>query len=257
MTNDTPQRQLDRPHVTLNVAETVDGKIALVDRGKISIGGPEDREQMERLRTEADAVLIGGGTLVSEDPPLLIHNEELQSQRLAAKGARHPRNVTVCTTLPAHLAEMKFFRHPDTEKIVFTTRKSSPDLLRLAAQFAQVELVELNAAGKVNLTEILSRLRTLGVRRLLLEGGGELNFSMFDAGCVDEMYITVCPFVFGGRAAPTPVDGVGFPLDGIRKLALKSHRVGARGEVFLRYAVLSEPPLRTPSSLFANGVQLG
>ncbi len=256
MTDDHSERNPPRPYVTLNVAETVDGKIALVERGKITIGGPEDREQMELLRAEADAVLIGSGTLVSEDPPLLIQNAELQARRCATKGSRHPRNVTLCTSLPARLAEMKFFLHPDTEKLVFTTRQTPPELLALAARFARVELVGLNAAGKVDLQEVLSRLSSLGVRQLLLEGGGELNFSMFDAGCVDEMYVTVCPFVFGGRTASTPVDGAGFPLEGIRKLSLKSHRVSARGEVFLRYEVLSERPQCTPSRLFTNGVQI-
>ncbi|OYW16753.1 MAG: hypothetical protein B7Z55_13935, partial [Planctomycetales bacterium 12-60-4] len=68
--------------------------------------------------------------------------------------------------------------------------------------------------------------------------------------------VTVCPFIFGGRTAPTPVDGEGFLRDHVRKLTLKSHRVGTRGEIFLRYAVASNHATITPSSLFANGVDV-
>jgi 5-amino-6-(5-phosphoribosylamino)uracil reductase len=245
-----------RPFVTMNVAESVDGKIAPVDGGKINFGGAEDRMQMELLRAEADGVLIGGGTLLAEDPPLLIRDPSIRDRRLSAKGRPHPLNITVCSSLPAQLASMSYFLNPETEKVVFTTGRSAPELVETAARFARVEVVPLDPSGRVDVAEVVRRLPPLGVRHLLLEGGGELNFSMFEAGLVDEVYITVCPFLFGGRTAPTPLDGAGFPRDRVRKLALKSHRVGAHGELFLRYDVLPDPPTVSPTRLFAGGFEL-
>jgi len=97
---------------------------------------------------------------------------------------------------------------------------------------------------------------SMGVRHLLLEGGGELNFSMLEADLVDEVYLTICPYLFGGRDAPSPVDGAGFPRKHVRKLVLKSHRAGTHGELFLRYAVLPDAPAVSPSRLFPHGYEI-
>lgn len=247
---------LGRPFVRLNVAESVDGKLAPVDSGKINFGSDDDRSEMENLRAEADGVIIGGGTLVAEDPPLIIRNAETLARRLAAKGSRHPKNICVCGSLPPNLAEMRFFTNEETEKLVFTTSRTPSHLIDLARRFAQVELTPLNASGRVDLVHVVRRLPALGVNTLLLEGGGELNFSMLEAGFVDEVCITISPFIFGGRSAPTSFDGVGFTYKNVRKLSLKSHRVNPQGEVFLRYDILPEGPTIKPSHLFSNGIQI-
>jgi 5-amino-6-(5-phosphoribosylamino)uracil reductase len=246
----------DRPFVTLNVAESADGKIAPIDRGKINFGSAEDRAQMEALRALADAVLIGGGTLRAEDPPLVIRDPAVRDRRASAKGSPHPRNIAVCSILPANLAEMNFFRSPETDKLVFTTERTPADLREVAAQYAQIEVVPVDASGRVDLAAVLGKLASLGVHHLLLEGGGELNFSMLQCGLIDEVYLTLCPFIFGGRSAPTSFDGAGFTREHIRKLALKSHRISTHGEVFLHYEVLSEPPELGPSPLFPNGFEV-
>ena len=245
-----------RPFVRLNVAAGVDGKIAPIGGGKVNFGSAEDRSLMEQLRAEADAVLIGVGTLLAEDPPLIIRDQARRSERLAAKGSAQPLNVTVTTTLPDGLASMEFFREPTTEKLIFTTARTPSSVLESAAILARVEVVPLDRGGQVDLVEVLRRLKSSGVSHLLLEGGGELNFSMIEADLIDEIYVTVCPFVFGGRTAPTPFDGAGFTRDHVRKLALKDHRIGSRGEVFLRYDVLPGSPTVTASGLFPKGFEI-
>ncbi len=245
-----------RPFVRLNVAESVDGKLAPVNSGKVNFGSDDDRSEMENFRAEADGVIIGGGTLVAEDPPLIIRNAEVIARRLAAKGSRHPKNICVCGSLPPNLTEMRFFTNTETEKLVFTTSRTPSNLIELARRYAQVELIPLNASGRVDLVEVVRSLPAYGVNTLLLEGGGELNFSMLEAGFVDEVCITLAPFIFGGRSAPTSFDGVGLTFENVRKLSLKSYRVTPQGEVFLRYDVLTEAPTITPSRLFSNGVQI-
>ncbi len=245
-----------RPFVTLNIAESADGKITPIDGGKINFGSSEDRAQMEALRALADGVLIGGGTLRAEDPPLIIRDPKVRDRRTATKGSPHPWNITVCSILPENLAEMSFFRCPETEKLVFTTERTPSTLREAASQYARIEVVALDKSGRVDLAAVLGKLPTLGVRHLLLEGGGELNFSMLEAGLVDEIYLTVCPFIFGGRAAPTSFDGGGFAREHVRKLALKSHRQSASGEVFLHYEVLPDAPALEASRLFPNGLEM-
>jgi 5-amino-6-(5-phosphoribosylamino)uracil reductase len=245
-----------RPFVSLNVAESADGKLAPIDGGKVNFGSPEDRAQMEALRAQADGVLIGGGTLRAEDPPLIIRVPDAQARRLAAKGSPHPRNITVCSTLPDELSGMRFFRAPETEKLVFTTERTAPGLLEAARRFARVEVVAADGSGRVDLVDVLRKLLSLGVSHLLLEGGGELNFSMLAAGLIDEIYLTVCPFVFGGRTAPTAFDGTGFTREHVRKLALKSHRQSATGEVFLHYDVLPDAPALEASRFFPGGFEV-
>ena len=73
---------------------------------------------------------------------------------------------------------------------------------------------------------------------------------------IDEIYLTVCPFVFGGRNAPTPFDGAGFARNHVRKLALKSHRQSRSGEIFLHYDVLPDIPALDTSPFFPNGFEI-
>ena len=168
------ERVLDkgvRPFITLNIAESADGKIAPIGGGKVNFGGAEDRQQMEILRAEADGVVIGCGTLLTEDPPLLIRDKSIQARRVEQKGTPHPRNIAICSSLPSQLESMLFFRNPETEKIVFTTEKTPAQIRETAKRFAQVEVVSVNENGRVNLREVVERLHRIGVQKLLLEGG--------------------------------------------------------------------------------------
>jgi 5-amino-6-(5-phosphoribosylamino)uracil reductase len=117
-------------------------------------------------------------------------------------------------------------------------------------------VIDRDRAGRVDLVEVARVLPAMGVDHLLLEGGGELNFSMLEAGLVDEIYLTICPFIFGGRTATTSFDGQGFTRDQVRKLALVSHRPSASGEIFLHYRVLPQPPAIEAGRLFPNGIEI-
>ena len=256
MTESRGTAPAERPFVTLNVAESADGKLAPIDGGKINFGSAEDRAQMEELRAVADGVLIGAGTLRAEDPPLIIRDSAVRDRRIATKGSPHPWNIAVCSILPENPAGMNFFRSPDTEKLVFTTERTAPALREAAGRYARIEVIPSDGSGRGDLVELLRKLPPLGVSHLLLEGGGELNFSMLQAGLIDEIYLTVCPFVFGGRTAPTAFDGLGFTREHVRKLALKSHRQSASGEMFLHYEVLPGTSLLEPSRLFPNGFEI-
>jgi riboflavin-specific deaminase-like protein len=244
-----------RPFVSLNAAVSIDGKIATAERQKLRFGSRQDRALMEELRTRADGVLIGRGTLETDDPPLLIRDPALQERRRCEKGQPHPINIAVCSELLAGLDEADFCRCVDTTKYLFTTPKAPPDRVAAAQAFARVFVAGVDASGRVDLGDVMRRLSALGVHRLLLEGGGELNFSMLERGFVDEIYLTVCPFVFGGRDAPTLFGGCGFHKDSVRKLQLLGARPGEYGEVFMHYAVDPTLPTVGPSAVFRKGFE--
>ncbi|MBI4720016.1 MAG: dihydrofolate reductase family protein, partial [Chitinivibrionia bacterium] len=144
-----------------------------------------------------------------------------------------PINVILSNTLDIPLSK-PLFRQPGTEKLVFTTRAASPERIRRAERCASVVVFPSKTVSPKRVVEYLGR---RGVRRILVEGGGALNHSFIKARLVDEIYITVTPFVIGGSGAPTVVDGQGFLAHARVRLELVSCR-RIKDEVFLRYRVL-------------------
>jgi riboflavin biosynthesis pyrimidine reductase len=118
---------------------------------------------------------------------------------------------------------------------VITTRRASP---RRVARFGRLAEVVVLPRRQVRAADIVRTLEERGQCRILVEGGGELNFAFFKENLVDELYVTVTPRIIGGADAPTPVDGAGFLRAALKTLELVSSR--RRGdEVFLRYRVMS------------------
>ncbi len=210
---------------------------------------------MEALRAEADGVLIGAGTLRAEDPPLIIRDPEVRDRRSPPKV--HPTRGTSrsARSCPTTSPMMNFFRSPETEKLVFTTERTPPDLREAAGRYARIEVVPLDSSGRVDLVEVLRRLPPLGVPT---SSGRRRRAELLDAPCRPDRrdLLTICPFVFGGRTAPTSFDGAGFTREHVRKLALKGHRQSASGEVFLHYDVLPDTPALEASRLFPGGFEM-
>lgn len=226
---------MNRPHVFVNMASSVDGKITTRTREAFSLGSDEDRAMMELLRERADAVLIGAGTVRDEDPPIVIRNPVRQRRRLAAKGAAHPLNVVVSSSLGFKLQGSKFFSCDETYRIVYTGHDVDRERAAEVATRAELVKVDSDEDGQPSLGGILEDLHRRGVRELLLEGGGTLNFAMLSGGYVDEVFLTLCPIIIGGVEAPTTFAGEGFVRQGIRSLVLVSSRVNRHGELFLHY----------------------
>ena len=219
-----------RPRCFLNFAMSLDGKIASFAREMPTFPSRADRRLMDEVRARADAVLIGAGTLRAADHPLRIRSATLRRNRRSAGRPEQPLNIVLSNSLRLPLSG-RFFRADDVQRIVVTSRSAPSRKMREVASRARV--IRLGER-RVDPGRLMGRLVRLGIRSLLLEGGGETNFSFLDRGLVDEIYLTLCPVIVGGRASPTPVDGPGFlparypwfRLDGVRR----------RGqELFLHY----------------------
>lgn len=214
------------------MAMTLDGKIAAVDRVDKTLGSPADREEMNRLRAEADIVLWGGGTLRAARHPARVRDAALEEMRRGAGRPPHPANgaVTMSGDLPG---DMAWFADESVERFIFTGEKGARVALEAAAGRAEVVVL-----GEVEVppADILDFLEGRGLSRVLIEGGGTLLWSFVQAGRVDTLHVTLTPWLAGGRAAPTLMDGAGFPAGGFLPLHLEEMRQAGE-EIFLRYRV--------------------
>lgn len=226
---------MDRPYTLINVAISADGKISTASRGRVRFSSDADRELMDELRAQADAILLGAQTIRAEDPPVRVRSRARREARRAAGKPAHPLTIVVSRSLDLPLGG-RYFSDRRTAKLVVTTEDAPPELVERVNAYAEVIRV---GRGTVDARRLAVLLKTRGIDRLLVEGGGEINFTFLRAGLVDELYLTVCPVIIGGRTAPTPVDGPGFDpseFPALRLLDVRQHG----DEVFLHYQVVGD-----------------
>ena len=222
-----------RPYILLNYAVSLDGKISTENRDPVRFTSRIDRGLMDEIRADADAVLIGAGTLRAEDPPVRIRAARRRDERTRAGKSPHPVSIVLSRSMRLP-SEGRYWKDGQVERIIATTEDTPAERTRPFREKAEVV-----RAGRtsVDLVELCRMLSDRGISRLLVEGGGEVNMAFWEAGLVDEVYLTLCPVVIGGRKAPTAADGTGFTADGFRRLTMvESRRVGQ--ELFLRYRVV-------------------
>jgi len=230
-----------RPFVLLHYALSADGKIATADRGWAALGSRRDRDHVDALRAAADAVLIGAGTVRAEDPPIRIASAERRAARRAAGQPEHPLRIVLSASLD--LPEGGRFLAASAARPLVLTTEDAP-AARRAALAPGAEILAAGR-GRVDLTLALAQLSGRGVGRLVVEGGGEVNAAFLEAGLVDEVHLTLCPLLLGGRLAPTPAGGTGFAgPDAPRLRLLSSETIG--DEIVCRYAVRRDGPASPP-----------
>ena len=218
------------PFVFVNMAMTADGKIATANRAVHSFGSTRDLEHLYVLRATADAVMCGARTVEVSETILGSGGEKFRKQRLKQGLAEYHLRVIVSGGGSIDPAA-EIFKKKFSPVIVLTTQRASAKKL---AQFRVLaDEVKVFGEMQVNFRLALRWLRTKwGVKRLLCEGGGELNDALFRAGLVDEINLTICPKIFGGRTAPTIADGQGFqPLASAARFELTSIK-RKRAELF-------------------------
>jgi len=211
----------ERPYVTINCAMSADGKIALASRVQTSISSEEDFMRVHALRNESDAILVGIGTVLSDDPSLTV-KEKFVSE------PRHPLRVVLDTS----------GRIPRDAKALdgrAETLVAVGDDFRGEIPGAEVARC---GSGRVDLRRLLDVLGERGVKRVMVEGGSEVIWSFLREGLADEYKVYVGSLVLGGRDAPTPAGGDGAGgLDGAVRLDLeRSTRLG--DGILLEYRVL-------------------
>lgn len=225
---------MNRPFVFINVAMTADGKIDTFRRTGSAISSARDRERVDRLRAGADAVMVGGRTLLDEDPKLTVKSEALRTERVRRGLAPNPIKVGVVTEA-ALRPGCDFVTAGPAKLVIFTTRRTSKHSASLLESLG-VDL-HLGDSEKVDLPGALETLKEMGVERLMVEGGATLNFELLRLGLVDEVTAYVAPMIFGGAGAPTLADGSGLERDAAIPLRLVSAEAWEDGGVCLRYVL--------------------
>ena len=225
----------DPPFVFINMAMTADGKIATANRVVSSFGSRRDQEHLYELRATADAVMAGARTIDSNKIKLGPGGERFRHLRRCNGLAEFNLRVIVsgAGTIDPHAA---IFQHRFSPIVVLTSERASRTKLKLLRSLS--DDVYVSGREQVDFRLALRHLRTKwNVKRLLCEGGGELNAALLDAGFVDELHLTICPRVFGGGTAPTIAEGRGAKLlrDATKLEFTASTRVG--DELFLVYRV--------------------
>ena len=227
------RRKLARPFVLVNMAMTADGKIATSNRAVSSFGSRRDHDHLLELRATVDAVMAGARTVDAN--PINLGPGPARFRRQRQNRGLSEYNLRVIVSGSGTInPEAEVFKRHFSPIIILTTERASASSLRRLRRISDV--VKICGRREVNIRAALGWLRKeWNVKRLLCEGGGELNDALFRAGLVDELHLTVCPKVFGGRGAPTTADGIGFDsLAHVAQFRLTSVRkVG--DELFLVY----------------------
>lgn len=223
---------MNRPFVFINVAMTADGKIDTFQRKGAAISSQRDKERVDQLRANADAVMVGGRTLLDEDPKLTVKSEPLRAERVARGLSPNPVKVGVVTQATLK-PDSDFLNAGPADIVIFTTRRTSKKYLSLLIS-RHVD-VYVDNESQVNLPEALSTLKELGIERLMVEGGSRLNFELMRLGLVDEVTAYMAPMIFGGESAPTLAAGPGLERSAAIPLKLIEVEAWEDGGVLLKY----------------------
>ncbi|MCZ6680541.1 MAG: dihydrofolate reductase family protein [Candidatus Poribacteria bacterium] len=221
-----------KPYTVLNMAMSLDGKITTRDGAGAQFTSKADKVRLREIRSQADAILVGAGT-ISADDPTFTSREAYRALRLQRGMAPNPIKAVVSGS--GSISETaRMFQPNGAPALVFTTQRIPASRLERLREVAEVYRVGETTVDFQRVLEILRE--TCQVMHLLIEGGGQVNSDLFHAGLIDEVYLTLSPKIIGGRDVPTIVEGDGFDFLDIVELALLDHRV-VDDEIFLHYRV--------------------
>ena len=206
--------------VIINCAMSADGKIATENRRQTSISNGTDKKRVHVLRNSVDAVLVGIGTVLADDPKLTVKAEYVNTPKnpirivLDSKGRTPPEAMVL---------------NGDARTMIVTAKES-------VKEFSNAETIRCGS-GQVDIVELLPRLEEKGIRTLLVEGGSEVIWSFLRHRLADEIYIFIGSVIIGGDSAPTLAGGEGAAsIDEAVSLTLKKADVVGDG-VLLKYEV--------------------
>lgn len=186
--------------VVINAAVSADGKLSSRRREQIEISGPADFDRVDHLRAEHDAIVVGIGTVLADDPHLTLDDPEGSNPArvVADSNARTPPDAKILDG--------------DARTYILVGDDAPADRVT-TLQNHGARVVTAGANDHVDLVAAMVALENEGIYNLMVEGGGELIFSLFEAELVDELSVYVGPKIIGGRDAPTLADGDGFVED--------------------------------------------
>jgi 5-amino-6-(5-phosphoribosylamino)uracil reductase len=218
---------------TLVLAMTADGKIADVTKSPPTFSSDRDSAHLEEQIAIADAILVGSGTLDDGGSVVLVKTPALIQSRIDRGKSSQPPQI-ICSRSGKIDPQLPFFSQP-IDRWLLTTTTGAKDWHNRDS-FSHILICETPDGKDLDWQVVKIKLAELDLENICFLGGSELAASLFAAKFIDELWLTVCPVIYGGSTSPTPVSGAGFTPDSAPKLTLLNvDRID--GEIFLHYQV--------------------
>lgn len=223
---------MEKPFIFINSAMSADGKLSTKERRQVRISGKKDFERVDELRAQADAIMVGIGTVLSDDPSLTVKSPERKETRKAKGREENPIRIVVDSSARIPL-DADIFKKGEGMRIVAVSNSAPEEKVN---QLEEKVCVIRAGKDRVDLSLLAGKLKEMGINNLMVEGGATLNWGMLSAGLVDEIYTFVGNLIIGGKGAPTFVDGDGFSENELLELELLSAEQIEEG-ILLRWKV--------------------
>ncbi len=217
-------------HTTAILAMSADGKLTDRTHAPSTFVSKQDQRHLEEQIANSDAVIFGAGTLRAYGTTRSVRNPALIQQRRDRHLPDQPLQI-VCSKSAQIDPTYRFFTQPIPRALLTTPQGADPWRDR-----PEFEVILTIGSDPFDWHDIFAQLETLKIQKLALLGGGQLVGSLFSAGLVNELWLTICPIVLGSTIAPVPVAGDGFTIAEAPQLELLETRsIGS--EIFLHYRV--------------------
>ena len=195
-----------RPYVIINCASSLDGRIGLADRRPLKISNEEDMERVHKLRNECDAILVGIGTVLADNPKLTVKKKYVEN-------AKNPLRVI----LDSH------FSTPEDAEVMRGNAKTLIVTTSTEFRKGNVEVIKCGDGERVDLEKLMGILYERGIKKLMVEGGSEVIGEFLKKGLVDEMLIFYAP-IFVGEGAPSIFGIKGSGIEDIIRMKIRDIR---------------------------------
>jgi riboflavin-specific deaminase-like protein len=221
----------ERPYVLLSCGMSIDGYLDDTAAGRLMLSNDADFDRVDSERAGCDAILVGAGTVRSDNPRLLVRSAERRAARVAR--GEHPTPIKVTVTGRCDLdPSAQFFVAGDVTKLVYCATGTVGEGRNRLGAVAEV----IDGGEPVDVRRVAADLHARGVRRLMVEGGGTMHTQFLTAGLADELQLVIAPIFVGDARAPRFVHDGDFPWGRDRRADLASVRqIG--DVVLLRYAL--------------------
>lgn len=198
-----------RPYVVVNVAMSADGKLSTRERRQVRISGSQDLTRVDRLKAGCDAVMVGIGTVLADDPSLTVKGEECRKHRQDRGICEHPVRVVVDSQARTPLGAAILHKGSGL-RVIAVSHTADPQQVEALKHYATVVVA---GEKEIDLGALMDELGNMGIQRIMVEGGGTLIAGLIREGLVHEIYTFIGNLIISGKDAPTLADGKGFILD--------------------------------------------
>lgn len=203
---------MERPFVFINAAMSADGKISTVKRTQTRISGTEDFDRVDALRARSDAIMVGIGTVLADDPSLTVKSKKRREERKSAGQGENPLRIVVDSEARTPV-DAEVLNKGEGKRIIAVSQRA---ILENVGQLGEKADVLVCGMEEVDLKKLLYLVWQRGVRSVMVEGGATLNWSLISQKLVDMIYTYVGNMIVGGETAPTLVDGEGFTKEMVK-----------------------------------------